>query len=66
MEQIPDAPWIRDAETNGMPEVDPVHCPICGAETEIIYVDQMGDVVGCEWCIASKDAYDWRDEHADD
>lgn len=65
MEQIPDAPWIRQAENFGVPSEEPVRCPICGAETDIIYTDQMGDAVGCEWCIAAEDAYEWRAEHAE-
>lgn len=65
MEQIPDAPWIRDAENNGMPAADPVRCPICGFETDVIYVDKDGEALGCEWCVASVDAYDWRDRHGE-
>lgn len=56
---IPDAPWIRDAELNGMPEGDEVNCPICGRRCEDIYLDLNNDPVGCDCCIRIKDAFDW-------
>ena len=46
MYDIPDAPWIRDAEINGMPE------------PEDFYFDTNGDLVGCSDCITRRDAYD--------
>jgi hypothetical protein len=56
---IPDAPWIRDAELNGYPENETIYCPVCGAEDpeEFIIID--GDVCGCENCTKRVDAYDW-------
>ena len=30
---LPDAPWIRDAELNGLPEDPEVECPVCGSKT---------------------------------
>ena len=54
----PDAPWIREAEMYGMPSPDPVHCPHCGKECETIYTED-GDVIGCDKCIKSHDAWDW-------
>ena len=50
MEQVPDAPWIREAENDGMPPFDPPVCPICGEECETIYADMTGDVFGCDRC----------------
>lgn len=32
MTDLPDAPWIREAETFGLPEAENVYCPICGEE----------------------------------
>ena len=47
MTDLPDAPWIVDAEQNGYPHAEPVKCPVCGKECETIYQDlHMGDVVG--------------------
>ena len=63
MEQIPDAPWIRDAEINGVGEPDPVKCPVCGEECDTIYADMYGNVFGCEECIMKQDAWEWRVEH---
>ena len=43
MQDLPDAPWIREAEMFGPPPYDdgpdPV-CPICGEECETIYTDK--------------------------
>ena len=63
MIDIPDAPWIRDAEINGMPEPEDFTCPICGSENpEDFYFDTNGDLVGCSDCITMRDAYDyWYD-----
>lgn len=73
MEQIPDAPWIRDAELNGVgPEDPPVKCPVCGEECEEIYeTKEYGEVLGCDRCILIRDAWDWKaqkdeDERGDD
>lgn len=55
MEQIPDAPWIRDAEMNGYPDPPPVYCPICGDEALTFYL-QDGIVIGCEHCVTETDA----------
>lgn len=61
MEQIPDAPWIREAETYGV-GADPVYCPICGEECETIYADLNGEVFGCDQCIMKQDAWEWAEE----
>lgn len=60
--QIPDAPWIRDAEQNGYPGDDPVECPVCGEECDTIYADMYGNVVGCENCVMKQDAWEWDEE----
>lgn len=54
MEQVPDAPWIRDAETNGVGYDGPdrMLCPICSEECETIYKEPLGrDAIGCEHCL---------------
>lgn len=63
--QLPDAPWIRDAELNGPPEPDPVYCPVCDTECSEIYFDQSGNVVGCDYCVSKKDAGEWAAEQAE-
>jgi hypothetical protein len=63
MEQIPDAPWIREAERYGMPPYeDPPKCPICGEHCDTVYMDINGDVFACNNCLHEKDAYDWEEE----
>ena len=64
MEQVPDAPWIREAEMYGYPpyEILDVCCPVCGKECDTIYKDRFGDEVGCENCIETMDAGEWYDE----
>ena len=62
MNDLPDAPWVRDAELNGYPSDDPVHCPICGEECDTIFYDKNGEIFGCEQCIQKKDAYEWAEE----
>lgn len=62
MAGLPDAPWIRDAEQNGMPSPDPVECPECGGECETIYIDPSGYCCGCDKCLKAKDAVEWLAE----
>ena len=62
MSQIPDAPWIREAEQDGYPPWDAVKCPICGEECETIFRDISGNVVGCEQCLTKQDSYEWAEE----
>lgn len=66
IKQLPDAPYIRDAEVNGMPEAEHYYCPICdGEDPETFYVLD-GQIVGCDMCTASVDAWDWHCSHRDD
>lgn len=62
MEQVPDAPWIRDAELNGMPADEPVKCPVCYEECEQIYFYRgQRDALGCDRCIDWMPAEEWRE-----
>jgi len=65
---IPDAPWIRDAETNGYPAGDDAEliCPCCGKEAESYYLDNEDNIIGCDECVRCVDAFEWRCEHGDD
>ena len=69
MQDLPDAPWIREAEMNGMPPYDdgtePV-CPICGRECETIYTDLSDTEIGCDKCIRTVDAYEWAQQHEEE
>ena len=62
MMTIPDAPWIRKAETEGTGDPPPVKCPCCGEECTTVYLDDGGDVFACNWCVEEKDAYEWFEE----
>ena len=67
MYDLPDAPWIRDAENNGMPSAEPVLCPCCRKECEVIYTDAAsGDVIGCDECISKQCADDWWAENKEE
>ena len=57
-QQIPDAPWIRDAELNGVPfDDEPVYCPLCGAEDPEKLYKIDGEIIGCSECVEECDPY---------
>lgn len=60
--QIPDAPWIREAERDGMPSPPPVYCPVCGEECNTIFMDRDREVFACDVCIREMDAGEWQEE----
>lgn len=64
MSNLPDAPWIQDAERNGIPS-DAVLCPICRNECDTIYMDRDGNVFGCDCCICKRDAYEWQEDQGE-
>ncbi len=37
-------------------------CPLCDAECETIYHSCDGDILGCEHCVSSVDAWEWQAE----
>lgn len=58
---IPDHPIIENMERTGFAdgkEPEYPHCPICGAECETIYKLKGADIVGCDICIVSADAWE--------
>lgn len=70
---IPDAPWIRDAELNGVGGGEPerYECPCCGAECpDYIYTVKTRygykECIGCSECIQREDGWDYADEHPDE
>lgn len=58
MIDLSDAPWIRDAEINGMPKSKHPRCPICGSEESDYFYVSSGEVVGCECCIDKVEVWD--------
>lgn len=60
--EVPDAPWIREAETFGIPDAEEIEysCPVCGEEQPEDFVfDRNGDIVGCSCCCRFRDAYEY-------
>lgn len=59
--QIPDHPVIRNMERTGYPDgKEPEYpiCPVCDQETDTYYKDKHGDIVGCDNCIKTCDAWE--------
>lgn len=63
MKDIQD-PIIDMMERYGGPpeESGIVRCPVCGEECEDYYLDEAGNVIGCESCVRRVDAWSHRDE----
>ena len=60
--KLPDAPWIRDAELNGIEGYDgpTPKCPVCGSTTcDQIFLNKYGEEVGCEDCLQHLSIWDW-------
>ena len=58
-----DAPEIRRTEETGYPRpVKHPVCPICGYECDTIYKDVYGEVVACDNCMVTLDAWEWSRE----
>lgn len=58
---IPDHPTIKNCENTGYPdgrEPQEPMCPRCGKCCETIYYGPYGDIIGCDNCVASRDAWD--------
>lgn len=55
-------PVITRIERTGWPEgMEPSEgpvCPVCGRECEDVYLDRLGDIVGCDGCLTRRDAWD--------
>ena len=61
MYDIPDHPVIQNMERTGYPdgkEHTYPHCPVCSAECDTIYKNSDGDIVGCDECISTADAWE--------
>ncbi|UNI72452.1 MAG: hypothetical protein [Chaetfec virus UA24_244] len=37
-------------------------CPVCGTETDTLYRDNDGNIVGCEYCVETVDAWSCTEE----
>lgn len=57
----PDHPMIQNMERTGYPDdKEPEYpiCPVCGEETDTVYRNQTGEIVGCSECLRSRDAWE--------
>ena len=59
---IPDHPAIARALRTGYPDVEPRYprCPICNQECEMIYWSKHIEVVGCEMCLETQCAWEYK------
>lgn len=48
---------MQDGTPDGRKERYPI-CPCCGEECDTAFVDQFGDVVGCENCMMEHEAWE--------
>ena len=61
MFDVPDHPVIRGMEMTGCPDgKEPKYpvCPICGEETDIFYRDKDLNIIGCDECVTTVDAWE--------
>ena len=42
--------------------MDEVICPVCGEPCEEYFFDINNEICGCENCIYSRDAFEWKGE----
>lgn len=57
---IPDHPVIRNLERSGYPDgKEPRYprCPVCAEECSFIYKNKNREIVGCDECIFTDDAW---------
>ncbi len=48
----------------GPPPEEPFpRCPVCGAETDTLYTNIDGDVVGCDECVHTLNAWIWKENN---
>lgn len=63
MPDLPDAPWIRQAERDGMDDCPDVYCPICNEENPEYFFIQDGEIIGCSECTDQTDPWEWLIDH---
>ena len=61
IDNIGDPPDIARTLATGYPDgKDPQApiCPVCGEETDTVYTDYGGEIVGCSNCLTPHDAWE--------
>jgi len=59
--QLPDHPVIRNLQATGYPDgiyPEIPHCPICDEECDTVYTNLYGEIVGCDECIGTANAWE--------
>ena len=54
-------PVITALEHTGYPswkEPEYPHCPVCGAECGTVYMNNIGEIFGCDECVRTDDAWE--------
>lgn len=57
---LPDHPIVQNMERTGYPDGKEPHypiCPVCGEETDMLYKTINDEIIGCDNCIRSVDAW---------
>lgn len=55
MVQLPDDPRLD------LVDYECPRCPVCGSEAETLYESENGDIVGCDGCVKTVDAWEWEE-----
>jgi len=59
--EVPDHYVIQNMERTGYPdgkEPEYPHCPVCDSETDTFYKNKDGDIIGCDECVTTVDAWE--------
>lgn len=61
MINVPDHPVIQNCERSGWPdgkEQPGPRCPVCGSECSDVIKTRSGEIVGCDECLCTADAWE--------
>ena len=61
MSNLPDAAYIRNLRNTGYRDgKDPTYpvCPICDQTCETIYISADNEIVGCDQCMTTRNAWE--------
>lgn len=65
MNTLPDHPVIANLLRTGYPdgrEPTVPRCPVCGDEADTFYLDQYGEIVSCNHCVRTIEAWEMEGE----
>lgn len=58
MSNLPDAAYIRNLRNSGYRDGKDPTCPICEQTCETIYISADNEIVGCDQCMTTRDAWE--------